>query len=190
LAEEVHVPKWSTIKIPGELRVRLWRIARKEGRGMWRVINDALDFYELHKPRSKEEFKVWEGAGRYIVRLAFHAGLLKARPSEENLEQLRKVCRQLEEELGVKTEQLVKAAEAYAREPSEDNAAELISAAKIAAIEILYSYHELMRKRGGELGVERREERERWEERGTLANRGAAGLAPCWSDVGSTLVVC
>jgi len=91
---------------------------------------------------------VWEGASRYIIRLAFHAGVLKARPSEESLEQLRKVCKRVEEELGVKTEQLVKVAEAYVRDPSEDNTAELVSAAKIAAIEILYSYHELVRKRG------------------------------------------
>jgi len=151
--------KWAMIKVPVEVRDRLLRIARGEGRGIWRIINDAVDLYEVHRPRSREEFKVWEGASRYIVRLAFYAGLLKAKPSEENLEQLRKVCRQLEEELGVKTEQLVKAAEAYVREPSEDNAAELVSAAKIATIEILYSYHELVRKRGGELGVERREER-------------------------------
>jgi len=150
--------KWAMIKVPVEVRDRLLGIARGEGRGIWRIINDALDLYEVHKPRSREEFKVWEGASRYIVRLAFYAGLLKARPSEENLEQLRKVCRQLEEELGVKTEQLVKVAETYARDPSEDNAAELISAAKIAAIEILYRYHELVRKRGGELRSERRGE--------------------------------
>ena len=158
MAEETYVPKWSTIKIPGELRIRLWRIARKEGRGMWRVIDDALDFYELHKPRSKEEFKFWEGASRYIVKLAVHVGVLKARPSKLNLEQLRKVCEWIEEELGVKTEQLVKAAEAYMKGPTDDNAAELISTAKMTAIEILYRYHELMRKRGGELGVERRGE--------------------------------
>lgn len=163
MAEEI---RWTTIKVPEELRDRLWETARREGRGMWRVINDAMDLYELYRPKGREEFMFWEGASRYIVRLAVHVGVLKARPSKLSLEQLKEVCRWLEEELGVKTERLIKAAEAYMRGPTDDNAAELISAAKMVAIEILYRYHELMRmkKRGGELRSERRgEEGERRE---------------------------
>jgi len=150
LAEEVHAPKWSTIKIPGELRVRLGRIARKEGRGIWRVISDALELYERYKLGIKEEFMTRERASRYIARLVVHAGILKAKPSEANLEQLRKVCKWLEEELGVKTEQLVKAAETYVREPTEDNAAELLAAARIATLEILYKFYGAWRTIGGE----------------------------------------
>jgi len=156
LAEEI---KWTTIKIPEGLRDRLWKIARREGRGMWRVINEAIELYVRYKPRSKEEFMAWEGASRYIVKLVVHTGVLKARPSKLSLEQLRKVCKWVEEELGVKTEQLVKAAEAYVREPSEDNAAELLAAAKIAVLEILYKFYGAWRTVGGELESGRREER-------------------------------
>jgi len=156
LAEEI---RWAMIRVPVEVRDRLLSVARKERRGIWRVINDAMDLYEVHRPKSREEFKFWEGASRYIVKLVVHVGVLKARPSKLSLEQLRKVCEWIEEELGVKTEQLVKAAEAYMKGPTDDNAAELISTAKMTAIEILYRYHELMRKRGGgELESERRGE--------------------------------
>jgi len=142
VAQEAYIPRWSTVKVPGELRAKIRALAEDEGKAEWRIILDALSFYEAQKrrPRLKEELPVWEKVSWYVVKLAMSVGELKAKPTPENLELLRRTCLQIEERLGVNTGLLVRTAEAYLKDPSVDNRMELNASVKMVVFEIIYTH--------------------------------------------------
>jgi len=135
-----RVSRWTTVKVPGEVRERISSLARAEGKAEWRIVLDALAFYEAQKrsPRIKQELPTWEKVAWYIVKLAMSAGSLRENPTEENLELLKRTCQQIEERLGVRTDLLLRVAEAYVRDPDIDNRMELNAAVKMVVFDILY----------------------------------------------------
>jgi hypothetical protein len=54
----------------------------------------------------------------YVVKLAASWGSLRENPTEENFQQLAKICEQVEERLGVPTEDVIAAADYYRKAPS------------------------------------------------------------------------
>jgi len=134
------VSRWTTVKVPKEVRERISSLAKAEDKAEWKIVLDALAFYETQKrsPKVKEELPTWEKVSWYITKLATSVGELRGNPTKENLELLKKTCQQIEERLGVKTELLVRVAEAYVRDPGIDNRVELNAVTKMTIFDILY----------------------------------------------------
>jgi hypothetical protein len=107
--------KGGTIWVPLEFKERVRLLAQKQGKAEWKVLLDALAFYEtsLRKPRVKEELPVVDKVVWYVQKLAMSIGELKASPTEENLQRTMKTIQQIKERLGVDTSILERAVNDY-----------------------------------------------------------------------------
>jgi hypothetical protein len=120
MAPEVGVKgrgKGATIWVPGEFKERVKHLAQKQGKAEWKVLLDALAFYEtsLRKPRVKEELPVVDKIIWYIQKLSMSIGELKVNPTDENLQKTLKTVQQVRERLGVDTSLLERALTDYVR---------------------------------------------------------------------------
>jgi len=131
--------RWTTIKVPVELREFLSKLSEKEGKPVWRIVLDSASFYwaQKQKPRVKEDASLLDKVSWYIAKVAMSVGELKASPSQENLERLRKTAAQIQERLGVDTSLLIRAAEAFLKDPNTDNRMELNAATKMLVLDII-----------------------------------------------------
>jgi len=131
--------RWTTIKIPVELRDMIMRVAEKENKPAWKVVLNALSFYweQKQKPRLKEDAPIIDKVSWYIAKVSMSVGEFKANPTNENLERLKKTASQIQERLGVDVALLIRAAEAYMRDPNTDNRMELNAALKMLILDII-----------------------------------------------------
>jgi hypothetical protein len=146
----------STIYIPDELKERIEFYSKVHGKPMWRVVMDAMTFYEMfYKGKLEDktgETKFPELAKDvwYIVKLSMAVGALKADTSSQRAEMLQKAIKQVRERLGVDTSLLERAVYDYIQAKLDnDNAKanpdlqkdaeiELTNALKLTALDILY----------------------------------------------------
>lgn len=107
--------RWTTIKVPQELRDKVKSIAEKLGKPQWQVILEAISFYDefLRKPKVRQSVSNLEKAAWYITKLATSFGAFKENPSKENFEYLRERVQELKDRLGVDAEMLLRLAEYY-----------------------------------------------------------------------------
>jgi len=135
------VKRWTTIKVPTELRELIKRIAVKENKVEWQVIMNAVSFYyaQAQKPRIKEDASLLDKVSWYITKIATSVGELKANPTQENFERLKRTATQIQERLNVDVSTLIRAAEAFIKYPDPDSRMELNAALKMLILDIIVS---------------------------------------------------
>jgi len=109
--------KGTTIYVPAELKERIRALSEKTGKVQWKVLLDALAFYEttVRQPRAKEELPVVDKVVWYMQKLSMSIGALKENPSDENISKTVKTMIQVRDRLGVDTSLLERAVVDYAR---------------------------------------------------------------------------
>jgi hypothetical protein len=107
--------RWTTVRVPAELRDRLRYLSDRYGKPQWKVLLEALALYEtsLRTPRSKEELPVVDKVIWYMQKLAMSVGVLKENPSDANLQKTQRTVQQIRERLGVDTGLLERAIRDY-----------------------------------------------------------------------------
>ncbi len=147
----------SSIYVPDELKERIEFYSRVHGKAQWRVIMDAMTFYEMfYKGRLEDrtgetKFPELAKVVWYIIKLSMAIGALKADTSPQRAEMLQRVVKQVRERLGVDTSLLERAVYDYIQvKLSEDNEktnpdlqkdveVELTNALKLVVLDVLYN---------------------------------------------------
>jgi len=102
---------YTTIYAPPELKEKIKALSEKLGRPQWKVLLEAITFYEtlVRKPKAKEELPSIDKAVWYLQKLSMSIGALKENPSDANLQKTLKTVSQIRERLKVDTSILEKA---------------------------------------------------------------------------------
>jgi len=134
--------KWTTIKVPIELKELIKKIAEKQEVPEWKVIMRAVSFYQeqLKKPSLKESLPWIEKAAWYAAKVAMSVGMFKENPTEESLRGLFKVLDQVEERYKVDTSLLREMARQYFYTKNKKDRIELNAACKLVVLDILLSF--------------------------------------------------
>jgi len=132
--------RWTTIKVPVELRDKINELAQRLDKPAWKVIMNAISFFDeqLRNPRLKETLPMVDKVSWYIAKIGMSVGEFKANPTNDNLERLKKTAQQIQERLGVDVGLLIRVAEAYMRDPNPDNRMELNATLKMLILDIIY----------------------------------------------------
>jgi hypothetical protein len=146
----------STIYVPDELKERIEFYSRVHGKPMWRVIMDAVAFYELFYKGKLEDktgetkFPELAKAVWYVVKLSMAVGAIKADTTPRRAEMLQRAIKQVRERLGVDTSLLERAVYDYIQaklgndnekanpDIQRDAEIELTNALKLVVLDILY----------------------------------------------------
>jgi len=147
----------STIYVPDELKERIEFYSKVHGKPMWRVVMDAMTFYEmfykgkLEDKTGETKFPELAKAVWYIIKLSMAVGALKADTTPQRAEMLQRVMKQVRERLGVNTSLLERAVYDYIQvklssdgekanpDLQKDVEIELTNALKLVALDILYN---------------------------------------------------
>jgi hypothetical protein len=147
----------STIYVPDELKERIEFYSKVHGKPMWRVVMDAMTFYEMfYKGRLEDKtgetkFPELAKVAWYIIKLSMAVGALKADTTPQRAEMLQRVIKQVRERLGVDTSLLERTVYDYIQvklTSSEGNAnpefqkdveIELTNALKLVVLDILHN---------------------------------------------------
>jgi hypothetical protein len=147
----------SSIYVPDELKERIEFYSKVHGKPMWRVVMDAMTFYEmfykgkLEDKTGETKFPELAKAVWYIVKLSMAVGALKADTSPQRAEMLQRAVKQVRERLGVDTSLLERAVYDYIQvrlsgdgekanqDLQKDAEIELTNALKLIVLDILYN---------------------------------------------------
>jgi len=147
----------SSIYVPDELKERIEFYSRTHGKAQWRVVMDAMTFYEmfykgkLEDKTGETKFPELAKAVWYIVKLSMAVGALKADTTPQRAEMLQRVVKQVRERLGVDTSLLERAVYDYIQaklssdkdrtsaDLQRDAEIELTNALKLVVLDILYN---------------------------------------------------
>jgi len=131
--------RYTTVRIPVELRNVVKSLARRRKMPMWKIIHEAVTYYRSvylthHKEMNDVGKRAW-----YCYKLSASVGELRANPTKENLQLLLTTISQIEERLGVNAELLRAAAERYVKKPERKEKIQLNDAAKDVVAQIISS---------------------------------------------------
>ncbi len=147
----------SSIYVPDELKERIEFYSRAHGKPMWRVVMDAVVFYEMfYKGRLEDKtgetkFPELAKAVWYVIKLSMAVGALKADTTPQRAEMLQRAIKQIRERLGVDTSLLERAVYDYIQvklgeygektstDLQKDVEIELTNALKLVVIDVLYN---------------------------------------------------
>jgi hypothetical protein len=147
----------SSIYVPDELKERIEFYSKAHGKPMWRVVMDAMAFYEMfYKGRLEDKtgetkFPELAKAAWYVVKLSMAVGALKADTTPQRAEMLQRVVKQVKDRLGVDVSLLERAVYDYIHvklhsggekvspDLQRDVEIELTNALKLVALDVLYS---------------------------------------------------
>jgi hypothetical protein len=147
----------SSIYVPDELKERIEFYSKVHGKPMWRVVMDAMTFYEmfykgkLEDKTGETKFPELAKAVWYIVKLSMAVGALKADTTPRRAEMLQKTIKQVRERLGVDTSMLERAVYDYIQtklnsdgektnpDLQKDAEIELTNALKLVVLDMLYN---------------------------------------------------
>jgi len=147
----------SSVYVPDELKERIEFYSKVHGKPMWRVVMDAMTFYEMFYKGKLEDktgatkFPELAKVAWYIVKLSMAVGALKADTSPQRAEMLQKTIKQVRERLGVDTSLLERAVYDYIQvklsgggekanqDLQKDVEIELTNALKLIVLDILYN---------------------------------------------------
>jgi len=134
--------KWTTIKVPTEVRNIVKKLMEEEKKPAWKIIVESVLWYNRIKrrPYEKAELPVTEKISWYIAKLCMSVGAFKENPTKENLERLQKTLTQIKERLKIDTDIVYRTAVAYQRKPETENRIELNMATKSVVFDIIYTY--------------------------------------------------
>ena len=107
--------KWTTVKLPVEIRDKIKRLAGRFGMSQWELVNWTLGFAEsqLRKPKIKKDLPALDKISWYAAKLGMAVGAFRENPTEDNLGNAERVCIQIMERLGVDTSSLIKVLHDY-----------------------------------------------------------------------------
>jgi len=110
-----QMARWTTIKVPVELREMVKHLSEKMGKPQWQILTEAITFYEgfIRSPRVRTSTSNLDKLAWYITKLATSFGAFKENPSDENFEYLKKRVEELRERIGVEADLLLRVAEYY-----------------------------------------------------------------------------
>jgi len=146
----------NSIYVPDELKERIEFYSKVHGKAQWRVVMDAMTFYEmfykgkLEDKTGETKFPELAKAVWYIVKLSMAVGALKADTSPQRAEMLQRVMKQVKERVGVDVTLLERAVYDYIQaklSSGKDGASadllrdveiELTNALKLAVLDMLY----------------------------------------------------
>jgi len=147
----------SSVYVPEELKERIEFYSKVHGKPMWRVVMDAMAFYEmfykgkLEGKTGETKFPELAKAVWYIVKLSMAVGALKADTTPQRAELLQRAIKQVKDRLGVDTSLLERAAYDYIQtklsndkektnpELQKDADIELTNALKLVVLDILHN---------------------------------------------------
>ena len=147
----------STIYVPDELKERIEFYSKVHGKPMWRVVMDAMTFYEmfykgkLEDKTGETKFPELAKVVWYIIKLSMAVGALKADTSPQRAEMLQRTIKQVRERLGADTSLLERAVYDYIHvklsngnekanpDMQRDAEIELTNALKLVVLDILYN---------------------------------------------------
>jgi hypothetical protein len=147
----------SSIYVPDELKERIEFYSRTHGKAQWRVVMDAMTFYEmfykgkLEDKTGETKFPELAKAVWYIVKLSMSVGALKADTSPQRAEMLQRVMKQVKERVGVDVALLERAMYDYIQvklnsdsektnpDLQRDVEIELTNALKLVVLDILHN---------------------------------------------------
>jgi len=137
-AEERRI-RWTTIKVPAELRDKINELAQRMDKPAWKVVLDAVSFFDeqLRNPRLKETLPMVDKISWYIVKISTSVAEFKVNPTPENFNRLLRSAQQIQERLGVDVDLVVRACETYMMDPSPDNRMEINAALKMLVFEMI-----------------------------------------------------
>lgn len=152
----------SSVYVPDELKERIEFYSRVHGKPMWRVVMDAMTFYEmfykgkLEDKTGETKFPELAKAVWYVIKLSMAVGALKADTNPQRAEMLQRAIKQVRERLGVDTSLLERAVYDYIQvklssdgekadpekadpDMQRDAEIELTNALKLVVLDILYN---------------------------------------------------
>jgi type IV secretory pathway VirB6-like protein len=147
----------SAIYIPDELKERIEFYSKVHSKPMWRVVMDAMTFYEMfHKGKLEDKtgetkFPELAKVVWYIVKLSMAVGALKADTTPRRAEMLQRTIKQVKDRLGVDVSLLERATYDYIQaklssdkenvgaDLQRDAEVELTNALKLVVLDILYN---------------------------------------------------
>ena len=147
----------SSIYVPDELKERIEFYSKVHGKPMWRVVMDAMTFYEmfykgkLEDKTGETKFPELAKAVWYVVKLSMAVGALKADTNPQRAEMLQRAVKQVRERLGVDTSLLERAIYDYIQSKlsnggektnpdlQRDAEIELTNALKLVVLDMLYN---------------------------------------------------
>jgi hypothetical protein len=147
----------SSIYVPEELKERIEFYSKVHGKAQWRVVMDAMTFYEmfykgkLEDKTGETKFPELAKVVWYIIKLSMAVGALKADTSPERAEMLQRAIKQVRERLRVDTSLLERAVYDYIQsrlngdgektspDLQKDTEIELTNALKLVVLDMLYN---------------------------------------------------
>ncbi len=131
--------RWTTIRVPVELRDQIKQLAQRSGKAEWRVISEAISFYSEFKRsyRVRENMPLADKISWYIAKISMSVGALKENPTQENLDKLKRTASQIKERIGIDTSYLVRCAEEFFKRQDRDSVIELNMALKLLILEMM-----------------------------------------------------
>ncbi len=145
--------RWTTIKVPVELRDQIKALADYYRTTEWRIVEWGISFVQEQKkrPKIKEELPVIDKVAWYITKLAQTVGAFRTNPTAEKLNQVKRVAQQIQERLGIDTRMLIRVAEDYYKNRNvaytADLRIELTAELKMVIIDIIWK--KLMKEENG-----------------------------------------
>lgn len=114
--------KWTTIKIPVQVKEKIDYLRSKTNKVTWEVILESITFYEefLRKPRVRTSTSNLDKLSWYITKLATSFGAFKENPTKENFEYLQKRIEELKKRFGIEADLLSRVASYYMTVKDED----------------------------------------------------------------------
>lgn len=107
--------KGTTIWVPMEFKTRVIELSKRYKKPQWKLLLEALSLYEaqLRKPKVKEDLPIVDKVVWYMQKLGMSIGILKANPTDENMQKTLNTIAQVRDRLGIDTGVLERAVNDY-----------------------------------------------------------------------------
>jgi hypothetical protein len=107
--------KGTTIWVPREFKTRVIELSKRYKKPQWKLLLEALSLYEaqLRKPKVKEDLPIVDKIVWYMQKLGMSIGILKANPTDENMQKTLNTITQVRDRLGIDTGVLERAVNDY-----------------------------------------------------------------------------
>jgi len=107
--------KGTTIWVPMEFKSKVIELSKRYKKPQWKLLLEALSLYEaqLRKPKVKEDLPIVDKVVWYMQKLGMSIGILKANPTDENMQKTLNTITQVRDRLGIDTGVLERAVNDY-----------------------------------------------------------------------------
>jgi len=139
--------KYTTIRVPCELRDTIKDTAKRMHFSMWELVYQSVSYYRSAYLSHFEKDSTEIGKiSWYIYKISASIGEFRGNPSKDNGELLQKTAEQLAERLGIDINMLKTAAIKYFQNPSQENRILLNDAGKDIVAQLLTKLQQIEAK--------------------------------------------